>query len=89
LANVKEVCGSRAGRLILVSHQPPYDTSADLLPGGLHVGSHALRTFIDEMQPAACLTGHIHEAASRSRVGRTVVLNPGPFSQGNVATLEL
>lgn len=89
LANMKEVCGSRADRLILVVHQPPYGTAADLVPGGRHVGCEALRAFIDEVQPACCLTGHIHEAASRSRVGRTVVLNPGPFSKGNLATLEL
>jgi len=89
LSGVKLTCGSRADRLILVSHHPPYDTAADLLPSGRHVGCRALRRFIDEVQPACCLTGHIHEAASRSWVGRTVVLNPGPFAQGNFATLEL
>ncbi len=89
LANVKEACGARADRLVLVVHQPPYGTAADLVPVGDHVGCHALRAFIDEVQPACCLTGHIHEAASRSRVGRTVVLNPGPFAWGNFATLEL
>jgi Icc-related predicted phosphoesterase len=89
LENFGRSCAGRAGRLILVSHQPPYGTAADLLPSGLHVGCHALRAFIDEFQPACCLTGHIHEAASRSAVGRTVVLNPGPFSRGHVEVLEL
>lgn len=89
LAQVRALCGTRTDRLILVSHQPPFDTAADLAPGGRHVGCHALRAFIDEVQPACCLTGHIHEAASRSRVGRTVLLNPGPFSQGKVAVVEL
>lgn len=89
LSRLKALCGSRADRLILVSHQPPFDTAADLLPDGRHVGCLALRRFIDEVQPACCLSGHIHEAASRSTVGRTIVLNPGPFAQGNFATLEL
>ena len=89
LANVKETCGSRADKLILVSHQPPFGTQADFLPVGKHVGCHALRAFIDEVHPACCLSGHIHEAASRSNVGRTLVLNPGPFSRGHIATLEL
>lgn len=89
LAQVKKACKTRTDRLILVSHQPPFGTAADLIPGGPHVGCHELRHFIDEVQPACCLTGHIHEAASRSRVGRTVLLNPGPFSQGNIATLDV
>lgn len=89
LASVREVCGSRTDRLILVSHQPPFDTAADLVSEGRHVGCHALRAFIDEVQPACCLTGHIHEAKSRTRVGRTVLLNPGPFVKGNVGVIEL
>ena len=62
---------------------------ADALPGGRHVGCQALRAFLDEVQPACCLSGHIHEAASRTKLGRTVLLNPGPFSHGNVAVLDL
>lgn len=89
LDGIRGACESRAERLILVSHQPPYGTEADLLPSGLHVGCHALRAFIDEVQPACCLTGHIHEAVSESRVGRTVVLNPGPFSRGYIGVLTL
>ena len=89
LTRIKLLCGHRADRLILVTHQPPYGTAADRLPDGRHVGCQALRRFIDDVQPACCLSGHIHEAASRSLAGKTVVLNPGPFSRGNVATLEL
>jgi len=89
LGAIRASCGGDGSRLILVSHQPPFDTAADLLPNGLHVGSHSLRAFIDEVQPACCLTGHIHEAGSRTRVGRTLVLNPGPFSQGRIAVIDV
>ena len=89
LAAIKEACGAQAERLILVVHQPPYGTAADALPGGRHVGCQALRAFLDEVQPACCLSGHIHEAVSRTKLGRTVLLNPGPFSHGNVAVLDL
>lgn len=89
LEEIRGACVGRAGRLILVSHQPPFGTDADLIPSGAHVGCHALRAFLDEVQPACCLTGHIHEARSESRVGQTVLLNPGPFSKGNVRLLEL
>ncbi len=89
LEGIRNACEGQFERLILVSHQPPYGTEADRLPTGRHVGCRALRKFIDIVQPACCLTGHIHEAASRSLVGRTVVLNPGPFSQGNVGEIRL
>ncbi len=46
---------------ILVSHQPPLDTVCDQLADGTHVGSQAVRAFIEERQPLLCLTGHIHE----------------------------
>ncbi len=86
---IRLACGERADRLILVSHQPPYGTAADRLPSGRHTGCRALRAFIDEVQPACCLTGHIHEAASRTRLGRTLLVNPGPFAHGNVALVDL
>jgi len=89
LASVRAEWGAQAERLVIVSHQPPFGTAADLLPAGRHVGCHALRAFIDEVQPAFCFTGHIHEAASRTRVGRTLLLNPGPFAKGRFAVVDL
>lgn len=67
---------------ILVPHAPPHNTAADLIPNGMHVGSKAVREFIERVQPDFCLTGHIHEARSVDRIGRTVILNPGTLSQG-------
>ncbi len=89
LDRLRTTCETHASRVILAVHQPPHGTSADLLPNGNHVGSHALRAFIDHFQPACCLSGHIHEAASRSRCGSTLVVNPGPFAKGHFAIVEL
>jgi Icc-related predicted phosphoesterase len=89
LEHLSRECRGRFERLILVSHQPPFGTEADCLPSGRHVGCRALRSFLDDAQPACCLTGHIHEARGRSSLGRTLLLNPGPFSGGNVSLLEL
>ncbi|HHU14036.1 MAG: metallophosphoesterase family protein [Kiritimatiellae bacterium] len=89
LKRLYQACATDASRTILVVHQPPYGTSTDMLYDGTHVGSHALRAFIDRYQPACCLSGHIHEAASRSHCGSTLVVNPGPFAKGMFALVEL
>lgn len=75
-------------KTVLVSHNPPKDTLCDVLPGGVHVGSMAVREFIQETQPDICLCGHIHEARGLDRIGRTVVINPGNFGAGGYVVLR-
>lgn len=67
---------------ILVSHAPPRGTRVDRLASGRHVGSTAVRTFIETHQPDLCLTGHIHEARGEDWLGRTHILNPGMLKKG-------
>jgi Icc-related predicted phosphoesterase len=67
---------------ILVSHTPPVQTNTDRLANGNHVGSMAVRTFIEKKQPLVCLTGHIHESRGQDYIGRTLVLNPGMMKDG-------
>lgn len=77
-------------RAIFLMHSPPYDTSLDeaALAGTMyehapldpHVGSIAIRRFIEQRQPLMTLHGHIHEAARLSgewkiQIGRTVCVN--------------
>jgi Icc-related predicted phosphoesterase len=71
-----------AKNFILVSHTPPVLTKTDRLANGKHVGSMAVRTFIEEKQPLLCLTGHIHESRGQDYIGRTLVLNPGMMKHG-------
>ncbi|HBM15703.1 MAG TPA: hypothetical protein DD381_05075 [Lentisphaeria bacterium] len=75
--------------LILISHQPPYGTINDKLPTGLHVGSKSIRRFIERVKPIACLTGHIHEGKGCDIIGTTKIINPGPFSEGYYAIIEI
>jgi Icc-related predicted phosphoesterase len=68
--------------MIAVVHCPPYQTRCDVLFDGKHIGSVALRRWIERCQPRVTLHGHIHESPSISgtyfdRLGRTVVVNPG------------
>jgi Icc-related predicted phosphoesterase len=67
---------------ILVSHTPPVQTRTDRLMNGSHVGSKAVRSYIEEHQPLLCLCGHIHESAGQDNIGRTQVLNPGMLKDG-------
>ena len=68
--------------LILVSHAPPFQTKTDKLLNGAHVGSTAVRTFIEQQQPFLFLAGHIHESKGQDYIGRTLVLNPGMIKDG-------
>ena len=67
---------------IFVSHSPPYDTPLDVMMDGSHVGSRAIRRYIEANQPLVSLHGHIHEAFHQSgsyacRLGETACFNPG------------
>jgi Icc-related predicted phosphoesterase len=75
--------------LILVAHQPPYNTINDSLPNGMHVGSKALNQFIQDTQPLLCLTGHIHEGIGIDSIGVTKIVNPGPFRTGKFAKISI
>jgi len=68
---------TQAPTKLLISHTPPFNTAADMIGGGVHVGSTAIRKFIEEKQPDFCFTGHIHESRGEDRIGRTLILNPG------------
>lgn len=75
---------SPPGQTLLVSHSPARDTRCDLTAGRLHVGSRALRSYVERHQPPLVLSGHIHESprmsgAWRDSIGATAVVNPGQF----------
>ncbi|BAD84736.1 metallophosphoesterase, calcineurin superfamily [Thermococcus kodakarensis KOD1] len=73
---------------IILSHAPPKDTKADRVHSGLHVGSTALREFIEKNQPPLVVTGHIHEARSVDELGETIIVNPGPLFRGYYAVID-
>ncbi len=73
---------------ILISHNPPKDTLCDDIGGGVHVGSSAVREFIEENQPDVCICGHIHEACNMDKIGRTIIINPGNFGAGGYVVIR-
>ena len=70
-------------RAIFLFHSPPYKTNLDLstlepkmvdhVPIDPHLGSIAVRRFIETRQPLLTLHGHIHEAARVSHSWRDVI----------------
>jgi Icc-related predicted phosphoesterase len=67
---------------IAVIHTPPFNTHCDVLFDGRHIGSKAVRSWIEKKQPLLTLHGHIHESPRLSntffdRIGSTTVINPG------------
>lgn len=67
---------------IYAMHAPPRDTKLDVLYDGRHLGSWAIRSFIEEHQPLLTLHGHIHESPRMSGtyfdyIGKTLCINPG------------
>ncbi len=73
---------SNPRRTIYVCHTPPADMPIDQMPRDKHVGSRALRAFIERHAPPLTLHGHIHEAPQLSglyavQLGLTWSVNPG------------
>lgn len=77
---------------ILSIHVPPFDSGLDSAPlidaeltvqtaGGetifTPVGSTAVRSILERVQPALSLHGHVHESAGFRMIGRTLAINPG------------
>lgn len=75
-------------RLIIISHNPPVAGTVDSFDGEHHAGSQKFTDFIEKNQPLAVICGHIHEGCGITKLGKTVVINPGPLCEGKYALLE-
>jgi len=82
--------GRDLSQFICLFHSPPHNTKLDRValdgqmidhvPLDVHVGSIAIRRFIEERQPLLSLHGHIHESTRltgewREQLGRTHMFN--------------
>ncbi|MCJ7633923.1 metallophosphoesterase [Candidatus Bathyarchaeota archaeon] len=83
----KNCSGNRS--MILISHNPPYNTKADATFIGNHVGSKSIRNFIEKTSPALTICGHVHESRAIDSLGATTIVNPGPFHKGYFALAEI
>lgn len=90
-ADLEKLIGSEdVSAAIFLMHSPPYETAldraaldgrmVDWVPVDVHVGSIAIRRFIENHQPRVTLHGHIHESSRLTgrwldRIGRTVIIS--------------
>jgi len=74
---------------ILVSHAPPFGTKVDITHNGIHVGSMAVREFIEEAKPDIVICGHIHEARGQDVIERSRIVNCGKASDGYYAVIQI
>lgn len=78
------------GKTIGLFHSPPYKTNLDraaldgkqidFAPLDVHIGSVAIRRFIEKFQPALTFHGHVHESTRltgewRENLGNTTMMN--------------
>ena len=77
------------GRLILISHCPPKNTSLDRTFSRVHAGSISVRRFIEKVQPILVICAHIHEGRGVDQIGKTRLVNTGAAFHDYYATLRL
>ena len=83
----KEVADCR--HKIFVPHAPPYGTKLDVIRSGRHVGSTAVKAFIEKRQPDIVICGHIHESAGVDTLGHSRMVNCGSVRERRYAIIEI
>lgn len=73
-------------RTVYIFHTPPNDTSLDVTGNERHVGSFAVKEFIERYQPYLTLHGHIHETVDmsgdfKSKIGKTWCMSAGNHNE--------
>jgi len=78
----------KPNKTVYVIHTPPNQTNLDQVLTKNHVGSIAVRLFIEDCQPYLTLHGHIHETVDvsgnfKDNIGNTICLTSGNHDTGN------
>lgn len=87
-----EIYTMKPQKTVYVIHTPPDNTCLDQLYDGQHVGSLAVRQFIEEKQPYLTLHGHIHETVEvsgnfKEKIGETFCISSGNHNVGPMVAL--
>jgi putative phosphoesterase len=74
---------------VFVPHAPPRGTTLDRISIGKHVGSVAVREFVELHQPDVLVCGHIHESRGVDTLGKTQMVLCGTAARGYYAVIEI
>jgi len=74
---------------IQVTHNPPHGTKIDMIQSGVHVGSNAVRSFIEDHQPILAVSAHIHEARGTDKLKGSFLINSGRFPEGYLGLVNI
>ena len=96
----KQMTAAKGKAIIVLSHAPPHGTLdlgirfANPQDGAEHIGSKALRAFVEAAKPAVIVCGHCHSQGKMvSHIGTTCVVNIASHdssgSTGNFALIEI
>lgn len=74
-------------RPFFVFHTPPRRGTIDL-DRGEHVGQHVVEELIKTYRPPYAVVGTARDGQGTTMIGTTLVINPGPLSDGHYAILD-
>lgn len=79
---------AKPNKTVYVMHTPPYGTNLDLVGRNGHIGSMAVKMFIEKKQPYLTLHGHIHNTVDVSgqfkhQIGKALSLSSGNCNTKN------
>ena len=78
-----KIFGKNPRETVYIIHSPPDNSDLDMVSNRNHVGSMAVRLFIEEKQPYLTLHGHIHETVDVSGAFKYNIKNTLCLTSGN------
>lgn len=84
---LKKVVPRKPG-FIFVSHSPPYGLDVDYT-GVKHIGSKAVKMYVENHHPKLMICGHAHEGRGIVKIDETTIVNSGAAKNGLCAMIDL
>jgi Icc-related predicted phosphoesterase len=76
--DARQLLSRPSNPFVLITHSPPFGC-LDALATQQHVGSRAIRNFVEQSRPGFVVCGHIHEDCNQqSEIAGIPVINAGP-----------
>ena len=80
---------AKGEKFVLMVHDPPLGTKLDTTFTKKHVGSKAIKEFIEKRQPILAISAHIHESGGIDKLGESTLFYPGALFEGYYGIVEI